>query len=103
MKWHACRLFFCMFITTIGSVSSDSPVNDTFLLNTSNTKQWKYIGPGACSVLGVEGKYGPNLIHPRLDLDDCVNYGDKAGVNAVTMYGNGFCMVSCLCNRFSFK
>jgi hypothetical protein len=93
MKWHGCHHLICMFIITICSVSSDNVVDDTVFLNVSASNQWKYIGPGACSVLGVEGKHGPNLIHPRLDLDDCVNYGDKAGVSAVTMYGDGFCML----------
>ena len=94
MKWYACRHLICMFIITICSVSSDNVVDNMFFLNVSTSNQWKYIGPGACSVLGIEGKHGPNLIHPRLDLDHCVKYGDKAGVNAVTMYGDGFCMVS---------
>ena len=52
---------------------------------------WQFIGIGGCSVLGKEGRYGPHLVHSRTMLDECVNYGDKAGVNAVTVYGDGFC------------
>ena len=81
----------------MGSVSSDKMIrknnNTNIIISTGNNNEWQYIGIGGCSVHGEEGKYGPNLVHPRIVLNDCIKYGDKAGVNAVTRYGDGFCMV----------
>ena len=50
-------------------------------------------GTGGCSVNGEQGKYGPNLVHPRLSLRDCTRYADDAKVKVLSMYGDGFCMV----------
>ena len=54
---------------------------------------WVFHGTGGCSVNGEQGKYGPNLVHPRLSLRDCTRYADDAKVNVLSMYGDGFCMV----------
>ena len=60
---------------------------------------WIFQGTGGCSVIGEQGKYGPNLVRPRLSLRDCTRYANEAKVKVLTMYGDGFCMVQYLTRK----
>ena len=48
---------------------------------------------------GEQGKYGPNLVRPRLSFRDCARYANDAKVKVLTMYGDGFCMVQYLTRK----
>ena len=60
---------------------------------------WVFQGIGGCSVNGEQGKYGPNLVRPRLSFRDCARYANDAKVKVLTMYGDGFCMVQYLTRK----
>ena len=60
---------------------------------------WVFHGTGGCSVNGEQGKYGPNLVRPRLSFRDCARYANNAKVKVLTMYGDGFCMVQYLTRK----
>ena len=48
---------------------------------------------------GEQGKYGPNLVRPRLSFRDGARYANDAKVKVLTMYGDGFCMVQYLTRK----
>ena len=56
-------------------------------------RRWVLAGQGGCAVNGVEGAYGPNLVHPVNSIEDCINKANDMGQKAATIYGAGFCMV----------
>ena len=61
--------------------------------STDDHKLWVPVGQGACAVLGHEGAYGPNLVHPVATTEKCLDYANAMGQTAATIYGAGFCMV----------
>ena len=55
--------------------------------------RWVPAGQGGCAVNGIEGAYGPNLVHPVRSTQECMNKANDMGQKAATIYGAGFCMV----------